>query len=136
MFRRDPAFFSVGGVSPASPPNLHVERTNAPRTLRLSGEVDLSNAGELSLAIDPWLQSDGDIALDLEGVGFMDSTGIGVLMSAAKGLGSRGTLRLVSPGPLVYNVLRLIAADTLPNVEIVTPQIEFEDPPHRQDNSA
>jgi anti-anti-sigma factor len=115
---------------------MKVERTIAPRTLRLSGEVDLSNAGDLSLAIEPFLDKDGDITLDLEAVAFMDSTGIGVLMSTAKALGSRGTLRLVSPGPLVYNVLRLIAADTLPNVEILNPKTETEEPPNRQDNSA
>jgi anti-anti-sigma factor len=123
-------------VVPASPTNLKIERTITPRTLRLTGEVDLSNAGELSLAIEPFLEQDGDITLDLEAVVFMDSTGIGVLMSTAKALGSRGTMRLVSPGPLVYNVLRLIAADTLANVEILTPKIETEEPPHRRDNSA
>ena len=123
-------------VSPASPSNLFIERTDAPRTIRLSGEVDLANAGELFLALEPWLATNGDITLDLEAVVFMDSTGIGVLMSTAKDLGSRGTLRLVSPGPLVYNVLKLIAADTLPNVEILSPKIETEEPPHRRDNSA
>jgi anti-anti-sigma factor len=123
-------------VSSASPSNLSLERTGAPRTLRLAGEVDLSNAREISLAIEPWLESDGDITLDLEAVAFMDSTGIGVLMSTAKAMGVRGTLRLVSPGPLVYNVLRLIAADTLPNVEIRNPKTETEEPPHLRDNSA
>jgi anti-anti-sigma factor len=82
----------------------------------------MSNADSLSAALEPMLEADGDITLDLEAVVFMDSTGIGVLMRAAKSLGSRGTLRLDSPGPLVHNVLKLIAADTLPNVEIVTPQ--------------
>ncbi len=98
---------------------LRIERTRSPRTLRLAGEVDLSNADSLSAALEPWLDTDGDVTLDLADVVFMDSTGIGVLMRAALKLASHGTLRLVSPGPLVYNVLKLIAADTLPNVEIV-----------------
>ncbi len=84
--------------------------------------MDLSNADSLSAALEPWLDTDGDVTLDLNAVVFMDSTGIGVLMRAALKLASHGTLRLVSPGPLVYNVLKLIAADTLPNVEIVDPQ--------------
>jgi anti-anti-sigma factor len=124
-------------VGTASQSTLNIERTQAPRTLRLSGEVDLSNAGDLSSAIAPWLKTDGDITLDLEGIVFMDSTGIGVLMSTAKSLGSRGTLRLVSPGPLVYNVLKLIAAETLPNVEVLSPQTEEpQEPPSLRDNSA
>jgi anti-anti-sigma factor len=108
---------------------LHIEPTTQPRSLRLSGEVDLSNADLLSQAIEPWLQSEGDVTLDLEGIVFMDSTGIGVLMHAARELASRGNLRLVSPGPLVYNVLKLIAADTVPNVEIVNPQAGEEESP-------
>jgi anti-sigma B factor antagonist len=107
---------------------LRIEPAETPRTLRLSGEVDLSNAESLAMALEPWLSSPGDITLDMEAVAFMDSTGIGVLMRTAKALGSRGTLRLVSPGPLVYNVLKLIAADTLPNVEIVNPQSGTDQP--------
>ena len=106
---------------------LRIERTRSPRTLRLAGEVDLSNADSLSAALEPWLDTDGDVTLDLHAVVFMDSTGIGVLMRAALKLASHGTLRLVSPGPLVYNVLKLIAADTLPNVEIVDPQPAAEE---------
>jgi anti-anti-sigma factor len=117
--------------SPASPLNLQIERTQTPRSLRLAGEVDLSNADSLSTALEPWLDTDGDVTLDLEGVVFMDSTGIGVLMRAAMKLASHGTLRLVSPGPLVYNVLTLIAAETLPNVEIVDPQPAPEEHPSR-----
>jgi anti-sigma B factor antagonist len=116
-------------VIPASPVALHIERTGGARTLRLAGEVDMSNAGALSAAIEPWLATDGDITLDLKGVVFMDSTGIGVLMMAAKQLGSRGILKLVSPGPLVNNVLDLIAADTLPNVQIISPLEEADEPP-------
>ena len=108
---------------------LRIERTRSPRTLRLAGEVDLSNADSLSAALEPWLDTDGDVTLDLTAVVFMDSTGIGVLMRAALKLASHGTLRLVSPGPLVYNVLKLIAADTLPNVEIVDPQPPAEESP-------
>jgi anti-anti-sigma factor len=99
----------------------------------------MSNAGSLSAAIEPWLATNGDLTLDLKGVVFMDSTGIGVLMMAAKQLGSRGTLKLVSPGPLVNNVLQLIAADTLPNVQIISPQEEAEQPPkpkHSDSSSA
>jgi len=110
---------------------LRIERTRSPRTLRLAGEVDLSNADSLSAALEPWLDTDGDVTLDLADVVFMDSTGIGVLMRAALKLASHGTLRLVSPGPLVYNVLKLIAADTLPNVEIVDPQPAPEESPPR-----
>jgi len=106
---------------------LRIERTRSPRTLRLAVEVDLSNADSLSAALEPWLDTDGDVTLDLTAVVFMDSTGIGVLMRAALKLASHGTLRLVSPGPLVYNVLKLIAADTLPNVEIVDPQPTAEE---------
>jgi anti-anti-sigma factor len=96
----------------------------------------MSNAGVLSAAIEPWLATDGDITLDLEAIVFMDSTGIGVLMMVAKQLGSRGILKLVSPGPLVNNVLELIAADTLPNVRIINPQTATEEFPKRSDSSS
>src|SRR5438132_9500375 len=79
-------FLSLG-VRPASTVVLQIDRTTSPRKLRLTGEVDVSNAGTLSAALDPLVFTDGDITLDLEGVVFMDSTGIGILMRGARSRG-------------------------------------------------
>jgi anti-anti-sigma factor len=117
-----PSARPLQGVRLASQVALNIERTASPRTFVLVGEVDVSNAGVLSATLDPVLGADGNVTLDLAGVAFMDSTGISVLMNAARALAHRGMLRLVSPGPLVHNVLKLIGAESLPNVQILNGQ--------------
>jgi anti-anti-sigma regulatory factor len=48
----------------------------------------------------------------------MDSSGIQILVTTAQGLGDRGALVLLSPGPLVRRLLSLIPVERLENVRI------------------
>ncbi|MDP9341933.1 MAG: STAS domain-containing protein [Actinomycetota bacterium] len=98
---------------------LQIEKTNDPRGFRLVGELDASNVGSLTAALEPDVQAGGSLTLDLAGLAFMDSTGIQVLVRTAKGLGERGRLILVSPGSLVKRILELIPVEKLENVSIV-----------------
>ena len=53
--------------------------------IRLSGEVDLANADQLAEAFDSPACKDADgILLDLRGLGFMDSSGLRVVLMAAQ----------------------------------------------------
>jgi len=60
-----------------------------PRTglsvLTVSGEIDTLTAPQLSTALDELLAvSDGDLAVDMDGVTFLASSGLGVLIHAAR----------------------------------------------------
>jgi anti-anti-sigma factor len=64
-------------------------------TLRLSGEIDLSTVEQLREAITREIER-GEVAavlIDLDGVTFLDSTGIGALVQG-RGLASRHGKRL------------------------------------------
>ena len=97
---------------------LQVERIDDPRGFRLIGELDASNVGMLSDALEREIARGGDITLDLGGLAFMDSSGIQVLIKTAQGL-PEGRLILKSPGDLVRRILTLIPMDKLANVEII-----------------
>lgn len=52
-------------------------------TLTLTGELDIATADQLTEALDAITFSDGDsLVIDLTAVGFMDSTGLRVLIDA------------------------------------------------------
>lgn len=75
--------------------------------VKASGEVDLTTAGQLAVAIG----SDGDgtggaTVLDLTGVTFMDSSGLRVLLVASRNLG-RGLGVVVADGSAVKRLLDL-----------------------------
>ncbi len=50
--------------------------------LRLVGEIDRASTDDLSARLDPLPGLDGDILIDLSGVGFIDSSGLRVLIDA------------------------------------------------------
>lgn len=79
----------------------------------VSGEVDVFTAPRLrQVLFDPVLCSQQRIVVDLDGVTFMDSTGIGTLVAARRWLASReAEIGLVcGPGPAL-RLLEMVSLD-------------------------
>jgi len=65
----------------------------------------------------------GEVLVDCSGLTFMDSSGFGVLINAAKALGDRGRLVLVSPSALIDRTLTLMGVEMVPNLEVRDAQL-------------
>jgi anti-sigma B factor antagonist len=81
----------------------------------VSGELDLSTAGELGRAlIDLVGRHPHALTVDLAGLRFIDSTGLTLLVRTRTQLAEDGaTLWLSSPTPPVRRVLEIVGLDTL-----------------------
>ena len=74
--------------------------------------VDARVAGEFKQQlVDAVNAGHGLIALDLSDVDFIDSSGLGAIVSALKHLGDRGDLVIVGAKPAVRNLFRLTRMD-------------------------
>ena len=99
-------------------PMLEIAPTDDPPGLRLVGEVDLDTVAELTAALEPHLQSGGEITLDMAGVRFMGSSGVQVLIRTLNSLGDRGRLVLTHPGGSVRRLLQVMGLDRFDNLEV------------------
>ena len=83
--RRDGARRPAAG--PPEPPGLVIdsaEETGRP-VIRLAGELDLSNTGQVRAAVQTALAGRSDrVTLDLAGLEFMDSSGIALLLALSQ----------------------------------------------------
>jgi anti-sigma B factor antagonist len=79
----------------------------------VSGEIDLATASEFrSVLVDAVAGGQGDLVVDLSEVTFMDSTGLGAMVSARRRLTLRGaSMRLVSPAGGVRRILDVTKLD-------------------------
>jgi len=82
------------------------------------GEITAANAEQRWIVIQTQMDSfeayDEPITVDLSGVGFIDSTGVGLLLRARKYAASKGVeLRFLDPQEAVRNVFRLARLETL-----------------------
>ena len=93
--------------------NISTSPTPERYTIRVSGEVDISNADKLREAIDFSLeQPTEEICLDLTDVAYIDSTGIGVLVGAAHHAADHGKgFSAINAQPGVMRVAQLLGVD-------------------------
>lgn len=82
------------------------EEQDTLRILILRGRLDADTAADLELAVQDLLTSGArDFLIDLEGVSYVSSAGLRVMLALAKQLeGSKGRLRLCAIGPAVMQV--------------------------------
>ncbi len=67
-------------LPPAILLDIDLTTTDGRAELRVAGEVDLATVPELRAALDDVARTPGPLRLDLSGVGFMDSTGLQLLL--------------------------------------------------------
>ncbi len=80
--------------------------------LEVRGEVDLATAPQLERDIAEHIGEGGKLCLDLTGVGFMDSTGLRVLIGALKSVEEAGgELRIVPGDGAVAKLLTITGLD-------------------------
>lgn len=89
------------------------QAANGVTVLAPSGRLDVAGAPTLRDAVGDALR-DGPpkVVIDMEGVSFVDSTGLGSVIAALKQVrGSQGELRLAAPNQQVRVVLELTTLD-------------------------
>jgi anti-sigma B factor antagonist len=85
-----------------------VERDGDVTLLRLAGELDLYTAPRLRDHLPAVLADDGDVAVDLSSLSFIDSTGLGDITRIHRQLEAQDRrLILRSPTPVVLRVLEI-----------------------------
>jgi anti-sigma B factor antagonist len=77
-----------------------------------SGRLDVAGAPSLKDAVTEAVKNGPRVVIDLEGVSFVDSTGLGSVIAALKLVrSSKGDLRLAAPNQQVRVVLELTTLD-------------------------
>ncbi|MFG2047393.1 STAS domain-containing protein [Micromonospora sp. NPDC048935] len=86
--------------------------------VEVAGDLDMSTTPELGDRLREVVQSGAQsVVVDLSGVGFMDSSGLGILVVAYKDLRERGgSLVLAGVAPPVRTVLSITSVDRVIDV--------------------
>ncbi|WP_169806783.1 STAS domain-containing protein [Actinomadura macra] len=97
---------------------LRIASASGSPWLRLTGDVDVSNAPDLARALRAAdARSPGDVHLDLSGVDFIDVAGLRAITKAARALDDRErVLVLHSVTPHLDKLVRLIGWDATPGL--------------------
>lgn len=93
--------------------SLDVTRSGDWSVVRVGGEIDLATAPRLRERLITVIDDGADrLVVDLGGVDFIDSTGLGVLIGALKRVRGRdGDLRLVCGEPRILKVFEITGLD-------------------------
>ena len=90
------------------PLDLDVSERDGVAVVTVKGEVDLATSPQLRDCLTGVVEKSSRVVVDLDGVGFIDSTGIGVLVGAVKRARSNGgDLSLVCTQRRILKVLEI-----------------------------
>lgn len=98
---------------------FRAERLGRSRQVRLLGELDASTADELRTVLESIAETRGDIELDCSELTFMDSSGLHVLLGAARELGTDGRLLVSNPTSTVRRLLSLTGVERSGGIVVV-----------------
>ena len=104
----------AGTLSEPTPVPFHVRRVDHPLgvVLILGGDLDLATVPLLQEHLDRAMRSGAVVVIDLAGLGFIDSSGLEVLVRADRQLrASGGQLVLLGGSRAVYRVFELAGVD-------------------------
>ena len=88
--------------------------------LFLSGEIDMASAEGVTASLRPLIEAGGPLIVDVSKVTFMDSTGLHVIIEAAKALGERGCIIVHGADGAVAKVIEITRlAQTRENIHII-----------------
>lgn len=78
--------------------SIEIERSNGSLIVRLSGEIDLSNAHELQEHLETALPGSASVVIDLSEIAYLDSQGLRLIKQLVTRAGKEGTrLQLIAP---------------------------------------
>jgi anti-sigma B factor antagonist len=84
-----PSFATDNGVKPGGFKAMVARGKDGGAVVTMLGELDMASAPELERVLNEALGYGGEVEVDMRGCGFMDSTGVAKLVSAARQLSER-----------------------------------------------
>ncbi len=86
----------------------------------LSGEIDIYNAPELKTSLLRIIdQNKGNIQIDCTNLKYIDSTGLGVLISALRRVKDyNGTITIKNLKPYIYKIFTITGLDKVFTIEV------------------
>ena len=103
---------NIAGDGLRKNPVLGVEEMGSAYVVRLGGELDLYNAGQVRSALaEAWAKAPERIIIDLGEVEFVDSTALGVLIETRAKLDDKSGLMLAAPGLETRRALQISGLD-------------------------
>ena len=108
--------FGFGSTGTEGKMRITISNNGSTVVARLDGEIDHHCAAGLRQRLDEEIADKNvlELVLDLKGVSFMDSSGLGVILGRYKTLAARGgLLRIINASPRVERILKMAGVYTL-----------------------
>ena len=87
--------------------NINIEKVNNSTVFKLEGRLDTVTAPELEQAINNEGNSLENLVLDFDGINYISSAGLRVLLGAQKKMNAQGNMELINVSDDVMDILEM-----------------------------
>ena len=87
--------------------NINIEKDNGKVVMKIEGRLDTTSAPELEKAINDETEALENLVLDFNGVNYISSAGLRVLLTAQKKMNTQGSMELVNVSGEVMDIFEM-----------------------------
>ena len=87
--------------------NISIEKNNDSTVMKISGRLDTTTAPELEKAINDEGEALKNLVLDFNGVNYISSAGLRVLLTAQKRMNVQGSMELIDVSEEVMDIFEM-----------------------------
>ena len=87
--------------------NINIEKVNGITVLKIVGRLDTTTAPELEKAINNEGEALEKLVLDFEGVEYISSAGLRVILAAQKKMNAQGSMELINVSEAVMDIFEM-----------------------------
>ena len=87
--------------------NINIEKVNGITVLKIVGRLDTTTAPELEKAINNEGDALKNLVLDFEGIDYISSAGLRVLLTAQKKMNVQGSMELINVSESVMDIFEM-----------------------------
>ena len=97
--------------------NYEITQDNTKLSVKLEGPLDVRTSPDLERALFPALEGITDVEIDLEGVNYISSAGLRVLLSAQKVMTRQGEMKIVHVNETILEIFEVTGFSEILTIE-------------------
>ena len=97
--------------------DIRMNKLGSKLTVNLTGRLDTLTAPDFQAEVIPALEGISELVIDLEGLEYISSAGLRIMVEITKKMNGKGEMKLINLSDVVMDIFTVTGLDSILNIE-------------------